>query len=511
MASSLEKKQIDELLAKQQAIAVRAQRRVDELEQRNAHLLEQITSSIAAPATAFGVAYARAYFGDEASSIGGVPIDAVVGLGLHALAACVGLSLDKDSQSAATILHSFANGALASWTASLGAELGAQKRLERPAPPPPPNPGEEVTPVRTPRPMTRAELYEAVAATRSMTQLSMPEQPPVPLPRPHAPPPAPFPSPVQQKANPLPTAEPVAAQALAPPAPLPRPHAPPPAPLSPPVQQMANPLPRAEPVAAQARAPTPSPPSTTPPPPSLNERATPVAPSAKSEASPAPCTPHTASGDSNPWVLDPQAEMRALLQSYGAPSDPKTVAYVLMHENSIDAYRQVVGRVRAPAAARSIAQKPNRVTKPWELDPEAEMSRLLQSRGAPSDPRAVEYVLTHENPIEAFRVIVSGAQVPTTKGAPAKVPTPAPVPQSSTPPQTSLNAPPTIKKKPRRSLAAARTVGITEAAVVPSPQMPPKSNPMELPKQLVQESNHSVQLTQEELEAAERWRLLRAA
>ncbi len=511
MASSLEKKQIDELFAKQQAIAVRAQRRVDELERQNVHFLEQITSSIAAPASAFGLAYARAYFGDEASSIGGVPIDAVVGLGLHALAACVGLSSDKDSQSAATILHSFANGALASWSASLGAELGAQKRLERPAPPPPPDPGEKVTPVRTPRQMTRAELDEAVAAMRSKAQPAMPERTPMPAAMPQF---TPLPIQVSQTANPLPTAEPVAAQSPAPNAPLPRPHAPPPAPLPPPVQQKANPLPTAKPAAAQAPAPAPapSPQSTTSPPASLNERASPVATSAKSEPAPVtPSTPQTPSCAAKPWAFDPEAEMRVLLQSHGAPSDPKTVAYVLMAENSIEAYRQIVGRAQPTVGAPPTTQKSNRPTTPLVLDPEAEMRRLLQSYGAPSDPKTVAYVLMHETPIEAYRAIVREAQVPTAKAAAAKAPTPAPEPQSSTPPQTSLNAPPTIKKKPRRSLAAARTVGITEAAVAPSPQMPPKSNPMELPKQLVQESNHSVQLTQEELEAAERWRLLRAA
>lgn len=203
--------------------------------------------------------------------------------------------------------------------------------------------------------------------------------------------------------------------------------------------------------------------------------------------------------------------MRALLQSHGAPSDPKTVAYVLTHENSIEAYRQIVGRAGARTAAPSTAQKPSRSNKPWVLDPEAEMRRLLQSHGAPSDPKTVEYVLTHEKPIEAYKAIVRGAQVPTLNTAAAKVPTPAPVPQSSTPPQSSLIAPLTIKKKPRRSLAAARTVGITEAAVAPSPQMPPKPDSMELPKQFVQESNNPVPITQEELEAAERWRLLTAA
>ncbi|HRI67089.1 MAG TPA: hypothetical protein PK156_22745 [Polyangium sp.] len=113
----------------------------------------------------------------------------------------------------------------------------------------------------------------------------------------------------------------------------------------------------------------------------------------------------------------------------------------------------------------------------------------------------MEYLLSHENSIDAFRAIVGGAHVPTTKAAAAKAPTP----------ESPLNAPPTTKKKPRRSLAAARTVGITETAVVASPPMPPDLDPMELPKQFVRESNHSVPITQEEIDAAERWRLLTAA
>jgi hypothetical protein len=117
----------------------------------------------------------------------------------------------------------------------------------------------------------------------------------------------------------------------------------------------------------------------------------------------------------------------------------------------------------------------------------------------------------HENPIEAFTAVVRGTPVPTTKSSTAKVLTSASVPQSSTPPESLLNAPPTTRKKPRRSLAAARTVGITEAAVAASTQMPPKPDPKELPKQFVQESNHSVPITEEELDAAERWRLLAAA
>ncbi len=74
--------------------------------------------------------------------------------------------------------------------------------------------------------------------------------------------------------------------------------------------------------------------------------------------------------------------------------------------------------------AASAPQKPNYASKPWEIDPEAEMRRLLQSRGAPSDPKTVAYLLSHENSIDAFRAIVGGVHVPTTKAEATKVPTP---------------------------------------------------------------------------------------
>ena len=285
---------------------------------------------------------------------------------------------------------------------------------------------------------------------------AMPQLPPAPLPRPQAPPPTPLPLPVQQETKP--------AMVEQPPAPLPRPHAPPPAPLPLPVQHKMTPPPSTEPVAAKEPVSAPPPQSATPHRPPLNERANSVAGSATSEVTSAvPSTPQKPSHATQPWVFDSEAEIRALLQSHGAPSDPKTVAYVLMHENTIEAYRQIVGRARAPAAPPSTAQNPSGATKPWALDPEKEMRALLQSQGAPSDPQTVAYVLFHESPMEACRAIVRGAQVPTTKPAAASVPAPAPVPQSSTPPQSPLNAPPPTKKKPRRSLTAARAVGITEA------------------------------------------------
>lgn len=293
MASSLEKKQIDELLAKYRASAEREQRRVDELERRNAHFVEQISSSLIVPASAFATSYARAYYGDEASSICGVPIDAAAGLLLKALATLLGFSSDKGPQTAAKFLHDFANGALASWTTKLGADFGAKKRMEKPLPAPRPHTGAEGTPERAPGPIPHEEFAAITAATGLNKKSTMPEWPAAP----------------------------------------PRSHAPPPAPTT-------------EPVAAKVPAPAPAMPAWPP----LNERATPATASARPAAAPkVPSTPQKPYRFVQTWVVNPEAEMRALLQSLGAPSDPNTVAHVLMHENPEEEFKAIVRRARAPA------------------------------------------------------------------------------------------------------------------------------------------------------------------
>ena len=453
MASLAEKRQIDEELAKIWASAERDQRRTHELEGQRAYLRDNIRSSMVVPAAAGATSSARAYYGDEAFSICGISLDAALGVLLKVGAALLGFSSNEEAQTAAMFLHDIGNGALASWTTKLGAELGVKKRMEKLLPAPQPNTGAGEMPKFGPGPLTHEDLAAIERAMALKAKRAMPQLPSVPAPpRPHPLPPAHLPPPVQQETKPKPAME------LPP---LPRPHAPPPAPPSMPAQQKMTPPPSTEPEAAKVPAPAPVFQSMTPPQSPLNGQPAPFTPSAKSEAAPeVPSTLQTPSRATKPWVFDPEAEMRALLQSQGAPADPKTVAYVLMHENSIDAYRQIVGRARAPTAAPSNAQQLSRATKSWVLDPEAEMRALLQSHGAPSDPKTVNYLLSHETPFEALRAIVRVAQVPTTQAAAASVPAPAPVPQSSTPLQSPLNAPPT-KKTPRRSLGVARAVGIT--------------------------------------------------
>ena len=169
MAASLDQRQVDELIAKYRALAKKGQRRVDELEERNEHLVDAIRSSLIVPASAFGMSYVRAYYG-ERSSIFGIPIDAMVGMLLKGFAALLGFSSDKGAQTTAKVAHDIANGAIASWSAAAGAALGMKKRMEKPVPAPQPNSG--ATKVR-PGSAT-AVTHEDLAAIKASTALHNP-------------------------------------------------------------------------------------------------------------------------------------------------------------------------------------------------------------------------------------------------------------------------------------------------------------------------------------------------
>jgi hypothetical protein len=179
MAASLDQKQVEELLAKYRALAEKGQRRIDELEQRNEHLVGEILSSLIVPTSAFGLSYARAYFG-ESSSIFGIPIDAAVGMLFKGLATLLGFSSVKEAQVAAKVAHDVANGALASWSATAGAALGMKKRMEKPVPAPQPNTGAQEMPPVSSTAVTREDLAAIAVATALHTQPAMPG--PVPPP-----------------------------------------------------------------------------------------------------------------------------------------------------------------------------------------------------------------------------------------------------------------------------------------------------------------------------------------
>lgn len=146
--------QIEALLEKNRALVARERERLNELKAQNEDMLQEICTSLIVPASAFGMSYARAYFGEKASFVG-IAIDSIVGLLMHAVGACFGLSESKGGQRVGKFFQDIANGALASWTAALGAEYGAKKRLE--------------TPVRAPGPMTHEDLAAITAAMSTPT------------------------------------------------------------------------------------------------------------------------------------------------------------------------------------------------------------------------------------------------------------------------------------------------------------------------------------------------------
>lgn len=278
MAASLDEKEVDALIEKYRALAAKEQRRADELEESNEHLLDALRSSVLVPASAYGLSYARAYYGERASILG-IPIDAAIGILLKGIAALLGFFSDKGAQVAAKVAHDVANGAFASWGAAAGAELGLKKRMEKPVPVPLPNTGATETPPLSSRAMTHEDLAAIKAGMALNTQPAMAGPPPTPAPW-YTPAPMPVANPVQETM--------AAANASAQ------------------VPQL----------------PTPPQPTPHPKPFRFTQR----------------------------WSVDPEADMRALLQSVGAPADPNTVNHVLSHENPGDEFKVILRRARAPDA-----------------------------------------------------------------------------------------------------------------------------------------------------------------
>lgn len=181
MAKPLNNEQVEALLQKNQALVARERERVNELKTQNADTLQEICTSLIVPASAFGMSYAQAYFGDRAS-IGSISIDSCVGLLMHAVGALFDLSASKGGQRVGKFFHDIANGAFASWTARLGAEYGAKKRLETPVPLPAPQPNVGSThamPKPTSGPMTFEELA-AITGARQEPPVAATQETPKP-------------------------------------------------------------------------------------------------------------------------------------------------------------------------------------------------------------------------------------------------------------------------------------------------------------------------------------------
>lgn len=174
MAKPLDVEQVEALLEKNRALVARERERVNELKTQNADTLQELCTSLIVPASAFGISYAQAYFGERAS-IGGISIDSCVGLLMHAVGALFDLSASKGGQRVGKFFHDIANGAFASWTARLGAEYGAKKRLETPVLGPAPQPNVGLTHAM-PKPTSGPMTFEELAAITGARQ-----EPPVPV------------------------------------------------------------------------------------------------------------------------------------------------------------------------------------------------------------------------------------------------------------------------------------------------------------------------------------------
>lgn len=163
MANPPDVEQIDALLEKNRALVARERERLNELKAQNEDTLQEICTSLIVPASAFGMSYARECLGEKAS-IAGIRIDAGIGLIMKLVAACFGLSASKGGHRVGKFFHDIANGAFASWTAALGAEYGAKKRLEEPVPALQSTAGAVVFAHRTPIPMSGPMTHEDLAA-----------------------------------------------------------------------------------------------------------------------------------------------------------------------------------------------------------------------------------------------------------------------------------------------------------------------------------------------------------
>lgn len=96
---------------------------------------------------AFSMGFLRGYYGEKAAILG-LPIDAASGLLLHGVAYGLGFAGGRTAKFVAENLHNLANGALATWAAASGAQLGMKKASTAqdasgqalPPPPVPPKP-----------------------------------------------------------------------------------------------------------------------------------------------------------------------------------------------------------------------------------------------------------------------------------------------------------------------------------------------------------------------------------
>jgi hypothetical protein len=174
--AQLEQGKVKVVLGKVRNFAASKARRVEELEELNGRIVQNILATVEIGATAFGMGFLRGYYGEKAAILG-LPIDAATGLLLHGVAYGLGFAGGKVARFAAQNIHNVANGALATWAASTGAELGLKKRV-------PVDPPQE--PVQPPAPP--ASAGEVIAGALPQVVSAQPPQQHAALPMAQMPP-----------------------------------------------------------------------------------------------------------------------------------------------------------------------------------------------------------------------------------------------------------------------------------------------------------------------------------
>lgn len=132
MAKNISKAEVDRL--KRAAMAAKA--RIGRIKEESEQIGEQIQAALLTTGSTFGFAYAMHRFrgadGTAGITVLGVPVDLLTGVALHGLALFGAFGKYRDS------MQSLANGALASYGATLGAGVGTrqwqQSRGQLPAP-----------------------------------------------------------------------------------------------------------------------------------------------------------------------------------------------------------------------------------------------------------------------------------------------------------------------------------------------------------------------------------------
>lgn len=133
MTLRLDEKKVSGLIDKYRGVAIRAGKRAEVIEERAEKFAAGVLATFEVTGMAFSMGFLRGYYGPKAV-VWEIPIDAGTALLLHGVAFGLGFTGGRFAQMAATNLHNLANGAMACWAASIGAEYGLKKRPEEPAP-----------------------------------------------------------------------------------------------------------------------------------------------------------------------------------------------------------------------------------------------------------------------------------------------------------------------------------------------------------------------------------------